>query len=144
MTGDATMDHFVLPMVTAATAAVLALMQIALMFFAAAGRGKYATGLGDGGHDGLLRRIRMHGNLAENAPLFLILLGLVEMSGKWGWAVLPIAVAFICARVAHIIGLSLTSGASRPRVIGVLGTALTVTALALLLVATVARQMLHT
>ncbi len=72
------------PAITAATAVLLAVLQMFLMLHVARGRGKYKTGLGDGGHDGLIRRIRIHGNLAENAPLFLILLALVETSGQPG------------------------------------------------------------
>ena len=75
--------HATFPYMTAATAALLAVLQMILMLYVATGRGKFKTGLGDGGHPGLIRRIRIHGNLAENAPVFLILLALVETSGQW-------------------------------------------------------------
>ena len=38
-------------------------------------------GVGDGGNEALLRRMRAHGNFAENMPIFLILLGLLELAG---------------------------------------------------------------
>jgi hypothetical protein len=78
--------------------------------------------LGEGTDPMLLRRIRMHGNLAENAPLFLILLALVEMTGQWS-AVLPYyAAAFVIARVSHALGLAISSGATPFRFVGVIGT----------------------
>ncbi|MBX9647045.1 MAG: MAPEG family protein [Xanthobacteraceae bacterium] len=112
--------HF--PSITAATAVVLALLQTSLMLNVSLSRTKSSTGLGDGGDEGLLRRIRMHGNLAENAAMFLVLLGLTEMTGEWGLAIPVIAASFVLFRLAHPIGLSLTSGPSAPRIIGAVGT----------------------
>jgi uncharacterized protein len=123
--------HF--PLVTAATAIVLALLQIGLMLHVGFGRMQSATGLGDGGDEGLLRRIRMHGNLAENAPLFLILLGLTELTGDWGLAIPAVAAFFVLCRLAHPIGLSRSSGASPLRGIGAMGTALAYICTAVLL-----------
>jgi uncharacterized protein len=122
------------PIVTANSAAVLGLMQVGLMMWTAAGRGTYSTGLGDGGNEALLRRIRIHGNLAENVPIFLILLGLVEVSGDWPIAVPVIAVSFIIVRVLHAVGLSRSSGTSVPRFIGAVGTATAIGLLALFLI----------
>jgi len=116
------MTPYSFPLTTAATAAALGILQTGLMMFVAIGRGKTSTGLGDGGDAGLLQRIRMHGNLAENAPLFLILLGLVEMSGAWAHWVPYLALIFIVARIAHPIGLYQSSGTSIPRAIGAMGT----------------------
>jgi uncharacterized protein len=135
------MDHTGVPLVTAGAAAILALMQATLMIYAALGRAKYVVGLGDGGQDGLLRRIRMHGNLAENAPIFLILLGLVESAGYRERLVLTIAVAFVLARFAHAFGLSRSAGASKPRTLGATATAICIYLLSiLLLVAIVGRS----
>jgi uncharacterized membrane protein YecN with MAPEG domain len=125
-----------IPTITAMTAVVLAVLQTFLMLHAARGRGKFRTGLGDGGNEALLKRIRMHGNLAENAPLFLILLWLTEASGEWALYVPWIALAFVIARIAHALGLSISSGVSVFRFVGVVGTVLTVLALAALLAVT--------
>jgi hypothetical protein len=128
------------PYFTAAAAAVLAVLQMLLLLYTARGRGKYRAGLGDGGNAALLKRIRMHGNLAENAPLFLILLGLVEMSGQW-MAVVPwIAIAFIAVRLAHVIGLAMSSGLTIFRFLGAAGTVVLMLMLAVLLFVTLSHD----
>ncbi|MBV9542466.1 MAG: MAPEG family protein [Alphaproteobacteria bacterium] len=81
----------------------------------------------------LVARIRMHGNLAENAPLFLILLMLTEMSGRWSGLVPIFALVFVLARFSHAIGLRMSAGVSVFRLFGVLGTVITVLGLCILL-----------
>lgn len=128
------------PYITAATAVVLAVLQMLLMLHAARGRGKYRTGLGDGGNDALLKRIRMHGNLAENAPLFLILLGLTEVSGQWAMLVPWFALVFIVARISHALGLAISSGLTPFRFLGVVATLGAMLGLAGLLAITLSRD----
>jgi len=128
------------PYFTAATAIFVAVLQMLLVLHVARGRGKFRAGLGDGGSAPLLKRIRIHGNLAENAPLFLILLGLVEMSGQWAPLVPWFAVAFMVFRLSHAIGLSLSAGPTPFRFVGVLGTVFTVLGLAALLATTLSRD----
>ncbi|HTT98471.1 MAG TPA: MAPEG family protein [Rhizomicrobium sp.] len=128
------------PYFTAATAAMLAVLQMLLLLYTANGRGKYQAGLGDGGNAALLTRIRMHGNLAENAPLFLILLGLVEMSGQWPAFVPWIAIAFVIVRLSHAIGLAMSSGVTVFRFVGALGTVVTILMLAVLLFITLSHD----
>ena len=130
----------VYPYCTAAAAAVLAVLQMLLLLYTANGRGRYKAGLGDGGNAALLTRIRMHGNLAENAPLFLILLGLVEMGGQWMGLVPWIAVAFIVVRLSHAIGLAMSSGVTPFRFLGALGTVVLILTLAVLLFISLARD----
>ncbi len=128
------------PYTTAAAAAILAVFQMILTLYVANGRGKYKTGLGDGGHPGLIRRIRIHGNLAENAPLFLILLALVETSGQWTEFVPILAALFLVARLSHAVGLSISAGPSVFRLIGVLGSMGAVLTLAVLIALTLSRN----
>lgn len=128
------------PYFTAATAIFVAVLQMLLVLHVARGRRKFRAGLGDGGSAPLLKRIRIHGNLAENAPLFLILLGLVEMSGQWAPLVPWFAVAFMVFRLSHVIGLSLSAGPTPFRFVGVLGTVVTVLGLAALLATTLSRD----
>lgn len=61
--------------------------------------------IGDGGNPQMLARSRAHANLAEYAPFFLILLGLIEYAQgpeSWLWLV---GALFIVARVAHGLGM---------------------------------------
>lgn len=60
---------------------------------------------GDGGDGQLLRRIRAHANFVENAPLFLILVGGIEMTGKGGTWLAIVGAAFMLARVMHGFGM---------------------------------------
>jgi uncharacterized membrane protein YecN with MAPEG domain len=127
------MPGLTFPAVTAATAGALGIWQVLLLTNVGVGRAKFKTGLGDGGHDGLTRPIRMHGNLTENAPLFLILLGLVELSGAWPRLVLVLGPTVVALRVCHVFGLSMRFGPQPNvfRAIGAGGTALAIVALSL-------------
>lgn len=61
--------------------------------------------MGDGGNALLHGRMRAHANFAEYVPIFLILLGLVELAdgtGPWLWAAGGL---FIAARIAHPFGM---------------------------------------
>ena len=65
-------------------------------------RGPLGALRGDGGDDTLYKRIRIHGNFAENAPLAALALGGAEWLGlapHWLW----LAVAsFILGRILHL------------------------------------------
>ena len=123
------------PTTTAIVAALLALLQAGLMLYTAMGRGQFSTGLGDGGHEALTRRIRMHGNLAENAALFVVLLGLTELSGVSPLLVRIAGPAFVLVRLAHAFGLSMVfgPGANPFRAVGAVGTVVCFVVLALAL-----------
>ena len=100
------------PVITALSAGVLIILQILLMLHTSNGRLKYQKGLGDGGEMQMLIRMRMHGNLAENAPIFLIVMALLEVAGV-NQIILAIAAAlFVIARIVHPIGLMQTNGRS--------------------------------
>ena len=61
--------------------------------------------IGDGDNELLRTRMRSHANFAENTPIFLILLGLVELNVRstlWLWVA---GIAFILARVVHAFGM---------------------------------------
>ena len=66
----------------------------------------------------MTRRMRAHGNLIENAPLALLLLGLLEIAGldaRWLWA---FGGALLVGRLLHAYGLSRRSGTSPGRFLG--------------------------
>jgi uncharacterized protein len=75
-------------------------------------------GVGDGGNEVLARRVRAHGNFAENVPIFLVLLGVIELAtggNLWLWGA---ALLFILARIAHAFGMD-RPGANALRVVGI-------------------------
>lgn len=68
-------------------------------------RRAFKVGVGDGGNEALLRRIRAHGNYTENMPIVLILLGLIELAGGDRRILWAAGIAFILARIAHALGM---------------------------------------
>ena len=88
-------------------------------------------GLGDGGDAVLNRKIRVHGNFIEHAPIALLLLALLELSGlpaAWLWG---FGSALLLGRVMHAIGLSRTGGYSVGRFFGTALTWLVLLAMAI-------------
>lgn len=116
----------IFPYYAALTGAVLIMLQTALMMTVGFRRIKYQQGIGDGGHDDLLMKIRRHGNLAENAAIFLATLTLLEMLGGLGYVVAILGGVFVAARCLHALGLSFGDGGpNAPRFLGAMGTMLT-------------------
>lgn len=74
--------------------------------------------LGTGGSDDMEQRIRVHGNLAEWAPIFLVLLLLAELGRAPAWLLHLCGASFVIARVLHAIGLSRERGRSPGRFLG--------------------------
>ncbi len=61
--------------------------------------------VGDGGNAGVTARMRAHANFVEYTPIFLILLGLVELARgtqTWLWAV---GILFVIGRLLHPFGM---------------------------------------
>jgi uncharacterized membrane protein YecN with MAPEG domain len=65
---------------------------------------------GDAGDETLRRRIRAHGNFIENAPLAIVVLAMVELSGAARTNVVILALLFLFARMIHAAGMLYTSG----------------------------------
>lgn len=74
---------------------------------------------GDGGHGLLAQRMRAHANFVEYTPFALILILVLEISGRGGWLLAMAAVAFLFGRVLHAIGMD-ADYAARPRMIGMI------------------------
>jgi uncharacterized membrane protein YecN with MAPEG domain len=103
------MTPIILP-ITLTVAGAAAILHVWLSLRVSALRRPLKIGVGDGGNEVLLRRMRAHGNFAENMPIFLILLGFVELAaGKsvWLWAV---GIVFVLARIAHAFGMDRPGG----------------------------------
>jgi uncharacterized membrane protein YecN with MAPEG domain len=60
---------------------------------------------GDGGDAKLTSSSRAHANLAEHAPIVLIMMAALELAHANHKLLMGIAIAFLVARVAHVIGL---------------------------------------
>ena len=73
-----------------------------------------------GESDALTRAVRAHGNLVETAPMFVIMLGLLEMGGGHWIAVAILATIFIVSRIMHPIGLSGKKGTFKYRTRGMI------------------------
>ena len=104
--------------ITLTIAGAAAILHVWLSLRVSALRRPLKIGVGDGGNEVLLRRMRAHGNFAENMPIFLVLLGFTELAvGKslWLWGA---ALLFILARISHAFGMD-RPGANRWRVAGI-------------------------
>jgi uncharacterized membrane protein YecN with MAPEG domain len=94
----------VLP-ITLTMAAAAAFVHIWLTIRCSMVRIKAKIPVGDGGNSTVLGRMRAHANFTENAPIFLILLGLNELadgSSRWLWWA---GIIFIAARISHALGM---------------------------------------
>ena len=92
-------------------------------------RRQFKISLGDGGNEAMLRRIRAHANYAENMPIVLILLGLLELAGGDKRILWGAGIAFILARILHAFGMDRPSP-SRMRLIGMVASTLVLLGLA--------------
>lgn len=110
--------------ITTMLAAVLALMMVWLSFATIAQRVKTDTSIGEGTSPELFKAIRAHGNLIENAPIAVIVIGLLEFQNAPTLLVQILAGAFIVARLMHPIGIRMDKAPNAPRIIGTMGTQL--------------------
>lgn len=118
--------------ITALTAAICALMLLITAIDTVRHRMRVRAAFGDAGGDAkLVSASRSHGNLAEHAPLAVILIGLLEQSRANHWALTALATFFLAARALHIVGLyaPMSEKPPVPRQLGVIGTWLAYAAL---------------
>jgi uncharacterized membrane protein YecN with MAPEG domain len=99
-----------LPYAAATLGAVLIISQQVLMMTTGAHRGTAMIGVGVGDDKNLERKVRRHGNLAENAAIFIVVLALAE--GMFGSGVITTLLAgvFLAARTMHMIAFSSLAG----------------------------------
>ncbi|MEM8542306.1 MAG: MAPEG family protein [Pseudomonadota bacterium] len=74
--------------------------------------------LGDGGDKTLQRRIRAQANLTEYAPLFVIVIALLEIQDGNQVILALLSVTFLVGRVAHGYALAFTNGNASGRIGG--------------------------
>ena len=103
------------PQTAAMVGAFLLILQQFLMMNTGSHRAKTAIGVGHGGDLDLERKSRRHGNLAENAAIFIIVLALTELLTGSSPVISAFAAAFVFARICHAIGFMSTSGSHAKR-----------------------------
>ena len=106
------------PIVSAVTAGVLIIIQMLLLLLVSFVRRRDKQSLGDGGNADVLRAARRHGNLAENAAIFVVALALFELIGGGRHMTEIYAGIFIVGRLAHAVGLSMKNTSNILRVLG--------------------------
>jgi uncharacterized protein len=122
--------------VTAMVAAACAILLLILAIDTIRHRLRAKVAFGDGGDARLTSASRAHGNLAEHAPIVLIMLGLLEFNNADHAVLWWIGVVFLLGRISHAIGLYAPSAPGKapiPRQIGVVITFGTIAALAAML-----------
>lgn len=112
--------------ITGLTTAALAVLLALLALDTIRHRFRTRTAFGLGDDQILTSASRAHGNLAENAPITLILIGLLEIGGADRQVLTYVAAAFVVVRVFHAIGMYIPvkGPPPLPRAIGVTGTLL--------------------
>jgi hypothetical protein len=91
--------------ITLTIAGAAALMNVWLGLRVSMLRRRHRVSIGDGGNDAVATRMRTHANFAEYTPLFLILLGLVELAKGTHTALWIVAILYILGRLAHVFGM---------------------------------------
>ena len=91
--------------ITLTIAGACGLLALWLAFRVSQLRLRHKVSMGDAGNAALLARMRAHANFAEYAPVFLILLGLLELAVGSRVALWMAGAAFLAARIAHPLGM---------------------------------------
>jgi len=88
-------------MITPIYASLLGLMLLGFSVAVIKARRTFGLALGDADNIEMKRRIRAQANLAEYAPIFLILLGYAEYNGMAHWAAHGFGFVFLAGRLMH-------------------------------------------
>jgi len=132
------------PVYTAIAGSFLLGLQLVLMMSTGLHRARNKIFIGAGDDDNMLRKSRRHANLTENAPMFVVMLALLELLKGQVTSVLFLACVFVAARLFHALGFSSLAGSHDPakgwlifpvmRGIGAFGTAMSGIALSVYLI----------
>ncbi len=130
-----------LPLYSAILGAFLVVLQVGLMLSVGLHRSK-GQFIGNGDDRDLERKVRRHGNLAENSGLFLVVIALLEILVGQTTYVFALCILFAAARLLHALGFSSLAGShgedlsggrkafAGMRALGAMGTLLTAVGLA--------------
>jgi len=105
-------------MITSVYAALLGLLFICLSVLTIRQRRKADVALGDAGHAGLQRAIRVHANFSEYVPVSLILIYLIETLYALPLLVHALGLGLLIGRLSHAYGVSQLKEDSRFRITG--------------------------
>jgi len=106
--------------ITGIYAALGTLLVLALALRVSAIRHGTRIALGDGGDQGMMRRIRAHANAIENLPLALLLLLLLELNQTTPLLLHICGCVLIAGRLLHALGMSVAKGGAFGRFTGTL------------------------
>ena len=118
--------------ITALYAALIGLLFVACAIQVVRNRQRARVGVGHGDDKQLELSVRVHGNLAEYAPLVLLLMLIYELNGGAAWLLHLLGGLFVLFRLAHAAGLGASAGPSKGRVVGTAGSMGVIIVLALL------------
>ncbi|MBL1420098.1 MAG: MAPEG family protein [Alphaproteobacteria bacterium] len=122
------------PFITASAAFVLSIILVILSMRVSIMRQKVNVDFGVGGDLLLERAVRAHGNLTESAPLFLILLTLLEMRVGDGVLVLSLAGVFVIGRVIGLLGSFAAKQIVAARIVTMMASNLSLLAVGIMLI----------
>lgn len=118
--------------VTAFVAAICAIMLLVTAIDTVRQRLRLKAAFGDAGDAKLISASRSHANLAEHAPIVILLIAMLELARANHLLLMCIGALFLIGRAAHIVGLYTPSEPGKapvPRQIGVVTTWLTLATL---------------
>ena len=127
--------------ITLTMAAAAALINLWLMWRCGSTRMSQKIIHGDGGNPMMIKRMRAHSNYIESTPIVLVLIAALEISRgseTWLWIA---GYAYLLVRISHAFGMD-KDGPNKARMIGALGTMLTLLGLGAMALATVYGAML--
>lgn len=104
--------------ITPIAASMLALLQVRLALGVVGERRTNKVSLGDNDVSSLQRAMRAHGNLVENAPIMLFLLGCLEWNAAPVLITALLAIPFLIGRFLHPFGILEAEGGFKKRVLG--------------------------
>ncbi len=108
------------PVVSAVTGGILIILQAIFMLAAANQRRQHGPAVGEATEPGMIRVVRRHGNLAENAGIFIVCAALLELLGGSRYWVEILCAVFVVARLLHAVALSMQNTSNPFRIAGVL------------------------
>ncbi|MCF6321923.1 MAG: MAPEG family protein [Rhizobiaceae bacterium] len=105
--------------ITTALASSISIWLLVLSWAVIKQRRVAGKSLGDGGDVPLLRKMRAQANLAEYAPLFVIMIGLAEYQSDRSLVIGSMAILFMLGRLAHGYALAFSVNDPMGRFVGV-------------------------